>query len=67
MSWVFPNFKFQWLVDESKRNIPIELDFTIEAKNAEKVKTIFKNETWLKVITFLIIILLNLLFFILEM
>lgn len=37
MSWVFPDFKFQWLVDETKKNLPIELDFLHEGQNAEKV------------------------------
>lgn len=37
VSWFFPDFKFQWLVEESKKNLPIELDFLHEGKNAEKV------------------------------
>lgn len=37
MSYVFPDFKMQWLVDESKKNLPIELDFLNEGRNAEKV------------------------------
>lgn len=48
-SWIFPEFKFDWLVDESKKNIPQELDFTLEGKNAEKVKSLFKDLKWLKV------------------
>lgn len=38
MGWLFPDFKFQWLVDESKKNLPIELDFLHEGKNTEKVR-----------------------------
>lgn len=38
MSFVFPEFKIQWLVDESKKNLPIELDFLNEGRNAEKVR-----------------------------
>lgn len=38
MSIVFPDFKMQWLVDESKKNLPIELDFLNEGRNAEKVR-----------------------------
>ncbi|KAK7870154.1 hypothetical protein R5R35_012717 [Gryllus longicercus] len=49
VSWAFPEFKFQWLTEETKRNIPIELDFTQEGHNAEKVKRLFKDTTWLKV------------------
>lgn len=48
-SWVFPDFKFDWIVDESKKNIPQELDFTLEGRNAEKVKALFKDFHWLKV------------------
>ncbi|XP_012252555.2 aarF domain-containing kinase 1 [Athalia rosae] len=48
-SWVFPDFKFDWLVDESKKNIPQELDFTLEGRNAEKVKSLFKDFRWLKI------------------
>lgn len=39
ISWSFPEFKFDWLVEVTKRNIPIELDFTQEGRNAEKVRT----------------------------
>ncbi|CAB0038601.1 unnamed protein product [Trichogramma brassicae] len=46
-SWVFPDFKFDWLVDETKKNIPRELDFTREGKNAEKLKSLFTNYDWL--------------------
>ena len=35
---VFPDFKFTWLVEETKKNIPIELDFVNEGRNAEKVR-----------------------------
>ncbi|CAH0552803.1 unnamed protein product [Brassicogethes aeneus] len=49
MSWVFPEFKFQWLVDESKKNIPQELNFMQEGKNAEEVTKLFKDDDWLKV------------------
>jgi aarF domain-containing kinase len=37
---VFPDFKFNWLVEETKKNIPIELDFVNEGRNAEKVRTV---------------------------
>lgn len=48
-SLVFPDFKFDWLVKETKRNIPQELDFTREGKNAEKVQRLFSGYHWLKV------------------
>jgi aarF domain-containing kinase len=37
MQLVFPDFKMDWLVEESKKNLPIELDFVNEGKNAERV------------------------------
>lgn len=49
MSWIFPEFKFQWLVDESKKNIPQELNFAQEGHNAEKIAQMFEDIEWLKV------------------
>lgn len=49
MSYVFPEFKFQWLVDETKKNIPQELNFELEGRNAEKVAKMFENIKWLRV------------------
>lgn len=49
MAYVFPDFKMQWLVDESKKNLPTELDFLNEGRNAEKVADMFKDCKWLKV------------------
>lgn len=49
MSWIFPEFKFQWLVDESKKNIPQELNFAQEGQNAEKIAKMFGSTEWLKV------------------
>ncbi|XP_043274045.1 aarF domain-containing kinase 1 [Venturia canescens] len=48
-SWIFPEFKFDWLVDETKKNIPQELNFTCEGENAEKVKKLFGKYKWLKI------------------
>ncbi|XP_011313329.1 uncharacterized aarF domain-containing protein kinase 1 [Fopius arisanus] len=48
-SWIFPEFKFDWLVDETKKNIPRELDFYHEGQNAEKVQKMFNHYNWLKV------------------
>lgn len=45
-SKLFPEFQFQWLVDQIKANLPLELDFLNEAKNCEKMGsylTRFKN------------------------
>jgi aarF domain-containing kinase len=35
---VFPDFNYQWLVDETKQNLPLELDFTHEAQNAARCR-----------------------------
>lgn len=45
-SKAFPEFKFQWLVDQIKANLPLELDFINEGKNCEKMRdylTRFRN------------------------
>ncbi|KAF4518492.1 hypothetical protein B566_EDAN006497 [Ephemera danica] len=49
VSWLFPDFKFDWLVKETKRNIPIELNFHNEGKNAEKVEQLLYKYSWLRV------------------
>lgn len=49
VTWTFPDFKFQWLVKETKRNLPIEMDFEHEGHNAEKVAEMFKDYSWLKI------------------
>ncbi|EEB15541.1 conserved hypothetical protein [Pediculus humanus corporis] len=49
MSSLFEDFRFQWLIDETKLNLPKELDFLNEAKNAEKIQNILKDFKWLKI------------------
>ena len=39
----FPDFKYGWLAEEFKLRLPRELDFVIEAQNAERCRKIFKN------------------------
>lgn len=46
---LFPNFEFMWLVDEAKKNLPLELDFLNEGRNAEKVANMLKHFDFLKV------------------
>lgn len=46
---MLPEFKVQWLVDETKKNIPRELDFKLEAENTEKARQMFSHVPWLKV------------------
>eukprot|EP01117_Protostelium_nocturnum_P009073 TRINITY_DN324_c2_g1_i1.p1 TRINITY_DN324_c2_g1~~TRINITY_DN324_c2_g1_i1.p1 ORF type:complete len:886 (-),score=183.06 TRINITY_DN324_c2_g1_i1:1581-4238(-) len=41
MAWIFPEFKLKWLVDEFNRNLPNELDFVQEARNAVKAQRNF--------------------------
>ena len=33
----FPQFEFMWLAEEMKKNLPLELAFTQEGRNSEKV------------------------------
>ncbi|KAF8381913.1 hypothetical protein PRIPAC_71055 [Pristionchus pacificus] len=49
--FMFPDFKLQWLVDEVKKNLPLELDFLHEASNAEKMRSLFGHLPFLKVPT----------------
>ncbi|XP_043243069.1 aarF domain-containing protein kinase 1-like [Amphibalanus amphitrite] len=49
VSWVFPDFELMWLAEETKKNLPRELDFSQEAKNAERVADMFKHFAWLRV------------------
>uniref|UniRef100_A0A7N4PPE8 AarF domain-containing protein kinase 1 n=1 Tax=Sarcophilus harrisii TaxID=9305 RepID=A0A7N4PPE8_SARHA len=46
---LFPEFEFMWLVDEAKKNLPLELDFLNEGRNAEKVAEMLKRFGFLKV------------------
>ncbi|XP_051873635.1 aarF domain-containing protein kinase 1 [Pristis pectinata] len=49
VSWMFPDFSFAWLVDEAKKNMPLELDFLKEGRNTEEVAEMFKHFRFLKV------------------
>ncbi|XP_029139299.1 uncharacterized aarF domain-containing protein kinase 1 isoform X2 [Protobothrops mucrosquamatus] len=46
---IFPDFEFMWLVDEAKKNLPVELDFLNEGKNAEKVAYMLRCFDFLKI------------------
>ncbi|KAL2789646.1 aarF domain-containing protein kinase 1 isoform f, partial [Daubentonia madagascariensis] len=46
---LFPDFEFMWLVDEAKKNLPLELDFLNEGRNAEKVAQMLKHFDFLKI------------------
>ena len=41
--WLQPDFGFQWLVDEMKLNLPKELDFRMEADNADRCRALLRG------------------------
>ncbi|XP_044230899.1 aarF domain-containing protein kinase 1 isoform X3 [Thunnus albacares] len=47
--WVFPDFAFMWLVEEAKKNMPLELDFLNEGHNAERVSSMLAHFPFLKI------------------
>ncbi|XP_041121789.1 aarF domain-containing protein kinase 1 isoform X2 [Polyodon spathula] len=49
VTWLFPDFGFMWLVEEAKKNMPLELDFLNEGRNAERVADMLKHFEFLKV------------------
>ncbi|KAF7201001.1 aarF domain containing kinase 1 [Nothobranchius furzeri] len=49
--WLFPDFAFMWLVEEAKKNMPLELDFLNEGHNAERVASLLSHFPFLKVPT----------------
>ncbi|KAM9842757.1 aarF domain-containing protein kinase 1 [Aulostomus maculatus] len=49
--WLFPDFAFMWLVEEAKKNMPLELDFLNEGHNAERVSSMLAHFPFLKVPT----------------
>ena len=48
MHWLFPDFRFQWLVDEIRRNLPKELNFQKEASNQEQFSKLFLHLDYVK-------------------
>jgi aarF domain-containing kinase len=44
ISWAFPEFKLKWLVREFDANLPLELDFTHEAANSNRIRKLFAND-----------------------
>lgn len=49
--WLFPDFAFMWLVEEAKKNMPLELDFLNEGHNSERVSSMLAHFPFLKVPT----------------
>ncbi|XP_033735556.1 aarF domain-containing protein kinase 1-like [Pecten maximus] len=46
---MFPGFQYMWLAEETKKNLPLELDFLKEGTNCETVAKQFKHFSFLKV------------------
>lgn len=46
---LFPNFSFLWLAESTKKNIPLELDFRHEGRNADKTRNLLKYFDWLTI------------------
>nr|XP_020471382.1 uncharacterized aarF domain-containing protein kinase 1 isoform X2 [Monopterus albus] len=47
--WLFPEFSFMWLVEEAKKNMPLELDFLNEGHNAERTANMLAHFPFLKI------------------
>ncbi|XP_061700890.1 aarF domain-containing protein kinase 1 isoform X1 [Syngnathoides biaculeatus] len=47
--WLFPDLTFMWLVEEAKKNMPLELNFLNEGHNSEIVSKLLAHFTFLKV------------------
>nr|DBA14627.1 TPA: hypothetical protein GDO54_005565 [Pyxicephalus adspersus] len=46
---IFPQFEFMWLIEEAKKNLPRELDFLNEGRNAEKLADMVSRFPFLKI------------------
>lgn len=42
--WLFPEFKYKWLAKEFQINLPHEIDFNNEGKNADRIRELFKDD-----------------------
>lgn len=49
VKFFFPEFEFMWLAEEMKKNLPLELSFMQEGKNAEKISVLLSHFEWLKI------------------
>ncbi|VDO92947.1 unnamed protein product [Soboliphyme baturini] len=47
---VFPDFKFMWLAEEMKKNLPLELDFVHEGHNADRARRMLSHFKFLKIV-----------------
>ncbi|KAI3946192.1 hypothetical protein MKW98_008785 [Papaver atlanticum] len=49
IAWVFPEYRFDWMVLEFEKAISSELDFAQEAKNSERISKNFKGNSIVKI------------------
>ena len=49
IAWLFPGFQYTWLAEETKKNLPIELDFVNEGQNCERIARQLHHFHFLKV------------------
>mgnify|MGYP001811015252 CR=1 FL=1 len=49
IKFLFPDFRFGWIAEETKKNLPIELDFRIEAQNIEKIRRMLGKHSFVKI------------------
>lgn len=49
VAFVFPDFQYMWLAEETKKNLPKELDFLSEGVHCERVAKLYSHFKFLKV------------------
>ncbi|KZV22309.1 hypothetical protein F511_34053 [Dorcoceras hygrometricum] len=49
VAWLYPDYRFHWMVSEFSKNIAFELDFIQEAKNSERAANNFKNNSMVEI------------------
>ncbi|KAL9152223.1 hypothetical protein ABFS82_11G107200 [Erythranthe guttata] len=49
VAWLFPGYRFEWLVSEFTKTIASELDFIQEAKNSERAANNFKKNKMIRI------------------
>lgn len=49
ISYIFGGLEVEWLMEESRKNLPLELDFEHEALNNQKAAKLFENVPYVKI------------------
>ncbi|KAF7831151.1 putative aarF domain-containing protein kinase 1 isoform X1 [Senna tora] len=49
IAWIFPDYRFEWLVSAFTNTLLLELDFVHEARNSERAAKNFRNSKLVKV------------------